>query len=47
MLWMAKLKSLAAVAEILNHRLNTGNATAPPPSGVKPATMEPKSIMTL
>jgi hypothetical protein len=44
-LCIARLKSLAAVGGMLKYRLKIGNATAPPPSGVKPAMAEPNIIM--
>jgi len=45
-LCIAKLKSLAAGGVILKYKLKIGNATAPPPSGVKPATADPNTIIT-
>jgi hypothetical protein len=44
-LCMAKLKSLAAGGVILKYKLKMGNATAPPPSGVKPAIALPNTII--
>ena len=38
-------KSLATEGSIFKAKVMTGNATAPPPSDVAPATMEPKIMV--
>jgi hypothetical protein len=44
-LWIIRLKSRASVRSTCKNRLSTGNATAPPPSGVNPATNAPSTII--
>jgi hypothetical protein len=44
--WIIIEKSLAPLGSMLNPRVITGKATAPPPWLVDPATKEPNAIVT-
>ncbi len=44
-LWIIKPKSRASTRSMSRNTLNTGKATAPPPSGVDPATKAPTTMV--
>lgn len=44
-LWIIRLKSRAMPRSMSRNTLSAGKATAPPPSGVRPATKAPSTMM--